>query len=119
MKKVLVVDDSEFIRQQVSVLLEEAGFNVQTASDGMQGLDTIKGEQDIALVICDVNMPRMDGMEMLSEVRKAEIKVPVVMLTTEGDPDLIDKARSLGATGWLVKPYKTDHLLKVVSTIAS
>ena len=118
MKKVLVVDDSKLIRQQVSTLLRGAGYEVKTAADGKEGFAVLEGNDELALVICDIDMPNMNGLEMLSEVRKARLRVPVIMLTSRGDPDLIEQAQQLGATAWLVKPYKSDSLLKVVSKVA-
>ncbi len=112
MKKILVVDDSAAIRQQLLRVLGEAGFEVVEASDGVEGIEAINA-MDLALVICDVNMPRMGGMEMLEAV-KAEAKnakLPILMLTTDGHPGLISRARAAGARGWLVKPFKPDQLV--------
>jgi two-component system chemotaxis response regulator CheY len=112
-KKVLVVDDSITVRQQVGLALSQAGFEVVEAVDGLDGIDKLDGVSAIALVICDVNMPRMNGIEMVEKL-KAEnrhTKVPVVMLTTERQPDLVNRAKNAGAKGWIVKPFKAELLV--------
>jgi two-component system chemotaxis response regulator CheY len=112
MKKILVIDDSVSVRRQVSGALTGAGFQVLEASDGVDGAEQIRSQPDLALVICDVNMPRMDGLAML-EGLQAEIarrQLPVLMLTTEGHPEAIARAKKHGAKGWIVKPFK-EHLL--------
>ena len=115
MKKVMIIDDSRTIREQVAAALTPAGFEVVQAEDGQQGLDKITGSSDLALVFCDLNMPRMDGLEMLEQVRRSEKTSlpPIVMLTTEGRTDLVEKAKRAGARGWLVKPFQADHLVAV------
>jgi two-component system chemotaxis response regulator CheY len=112
-KKVLVVDDSATVRQQVSAALSAAGFEVLEAFDGADGIAKIEGNPEIGLVILDVNMPRMNGLEML-EMVKAGGKNPalnVVMLTSEGQKSLVDRARKAGAKGWIVKPFKAEHMV--------
>src|SRR5689334_20540343 len=114
--KVLVVDDSRTIRQQVGTVLVQAGYEVVEAEDGMQGLTAVGAQRDIALVICDINMPNMNGIEMLAAVKEdaANAALPVVMLTTEGKAQLIQQAKRHGAKGWIVKPFKGDQLVAVV-----
>ena len=112
-KKIMVVDDSQTVRQQVGMALTQAGFEVVEAVDGQDGMEKIGLEPDLAMVICDVNMPRMNGIEMLTSV-KADGKnaaLPVIMLTTEGQPELVERAKKVGAKGWIVKPFKPDMLL--------
>jgi len=111
-KKVLIIDDSSSVRRQVATALTTAGFLVLEASDGVDGAEQIRSQIDLALVICDVNMPRMDGLSMLDSLQ-AEIarrQLPVVMLTTEGQPEAMARAKKSGAKGWIVKPFK-EHLL--------
>lgn len=110
-KKILVVDDSSTIRQQVSFALVQAGFVVVEAEDGADGLKKLAENADVSLVICDVNMPNMNGLEMLQQLRGAPKVPPVVMLTTEGSMDLVAKAKALGAKGWMVKPFKPEQLI--------
>ena len=107
--KVMVIDDSMMVRKQVGIALGTAGFTVVEACDGADGLEKLSSTHaDVALVVCDVNMPRMNGLEFLEKVRAG---LPVMMLTTEGQPELIQRARALGAKGWLVKPFKPDLLV--------
>lgn len=115
-KKVLIVDDSATVRQQVRFTLAEAGFDVLEASDGCEGADTIASVNDLAAVICDVNMPRMNGLEMLEAVKKdpKHTVLPVVMLTTDGQHQLIQRAKAAGAKGWIVKPFKPELLLAAI-----
>src|SRR5437868_4265369 len=105
-KKVIVIDDSQTIRQQVAITLSRGGFEVLEAVDGIDGAEVIGRNADAGLVICDVNMPRMDGLQMLEAVKKdpKHAALQVVMLTTEGHPQLIDRAKKAGAKGWIVKP---------------
>ena len=120
MKKVMIVDDSRTVRQQVVAALGPAGFEVLEAQDGIEGLDCIKGTPDLSLIICDLNMPRMNGLEMLGVAKETgSLSVPVVMLTTEGRTDLIEKAKRAGARGWLVKPFKPDQLVAVARKLTS
>ena len=111
-KKILIVDDSSSVRRQVAGALTTAGFEVLEAADGVDGAAQIRGQTDLALVICDVNMPRMNGLDMLDDVRSelASRSLPVVMLTTEGQPEAMARAKKSGAKGWIVKPFK-EHLL--------
>lgn len=117
--KVLVVDDSRTIRQQVGSALTEAGYQVVEAENGAEGLAAVGAQRDIALVICDINMPKMNGLEMLAAVKNdaSNAALPVVMLTTEGKTELIQQAKRNGAKGWLVKPFKPDQLVAVVRRI--
>jgi two-component system, chemotaxis family, chemotaxis protein CheY len=119
-KKVLVVDDSSTVRQQVGSALEQAGFTVIEAVDGIDGAAQIAGSPDIALVICDVNMPRMNGLEMVESVRRAPLSatMPIIMLTTEGDPSLVARAKQAGAKGWIVKPFKPELLVAAARKLA-
>jgi two-component system chemotaxis response regulator CheY len=118
-KKILIVDDSKTIRQQVSFALSKGGYEVVEAEDGQIGLDKLKTEADVAMVISDVNMPNMNGIEMVQAINKdASIKkVPIIMLTTEGSGELIAQAKEAGAKGWLVKPFKPDQLLAAVAKL--
>jgi two-component system, chemotaxis family, chemotaxis protein CheY len=116
--RVLVVDDSATIREQVRRTLVPAGFTVSDARDGVEGLARIVAEPDTVLVLCDVHMPRMDGLEMLSELQSRGNKRPVLLLTTEGHPDLIRRAKGSGARGWIIKPFEPTLLVKAVRSLA-
>lgn len=117
-KKILIVDDSRTIRQQVSFTLSKGGYEVIEAEDGQDGITKLKANGDIAMVISDVNMPNMNGIEMVEKIKADGIVVPIVMLTTEGAADLIQRAKDAGAKGWLVKPFKPEQLVAAVQKIA-
>jgi two-component system chemotaxis response regulator CheY len=120
MKKILVVDDSETIRLQVSRALENAGFEVVEASDGVEGLEKAAAD-NFSLVLLDVNMPRMGGLDMLEKLRaeaKTE-KTPVLVLTTEAQQSMIARAKKAGAAGWIIKPVKMDLLVDTVGKLAT
>ncbi|HEY8946477.1 MAG TPA: response regulator [Polyangiaceae bacterium] len=119
-KRVLVVDDSATVRSEVVSILTPAGFDVVEADNGESGAEIIGSDRRIALVICDVNMPRMNGIEMVQRV-KAEPSngdLPILMLTSEGDPGLIKQAKAAGARGWVVKPFNPAHLVAAVHKLA-
>lgn len=117
-KKILIVDDSKTIRQQVSFTLTKGGYEVVEAEDGNDGLAKLKGNPDVAMIISDVNMPNMDGLQMVEKMKENGSIVPVVMLTTEGAAELIERAKAAGAKGWLVKPFKPEQLVAAVSKLA-
>ena len=120
-KKILVVDDSASVRQQVSLVLGQAGFTVIEAVDGVDGVEKINGNGDLAAVICDINMPRMNGLELVEKVRGGgqNVQLPIVMLTTEGQPALMQRAKQAGAKGWIIKPFKADILIATVKKLAA
>lgn len=120
-KKILVVDDSATVRQQVGLALTQAGFEILEAVDGLDGAEKLTQMTDISLVICDVNMPRMNGLEMLEKVRAEQTgpMVPVVMLTTEGQPELVERAKKAGAKGWIVKPFKAELLVAAAKKLTA
>lgn len=120
-KKILVVDDSSTVRKLLASVLTEAGFDVLEAVDGVAGVEAIAGDPEIAAVICDVNMPRMDGIEMVATVKKLpeNAKLPIIMLTTEGQASLMRKAKAAGALGWIVKPFAAGQLIAVVKKAAA
>jgi len=115
-KTILVVDDSSTMRQQVSMALKQAGFATLEADDGRQGAAKIAANRSISMVICDVNMPHMNGLEMVEQVKsKPEHKaLPILMLTTEGQATLIKRAKQAGAVGWIVKPFDANQLIQTV-----
>lgn len=120
-KKILVVDDSATVRQQVRAALAEAGFEIVEAEDGVEGLDAIVSSEDLSAVVCDVNMPRLDGLQLL-EMLNQRGKVPglpFLMLTTEGQPALMQRAKAAGASGWLVKPFKPAALVATVRKLTA
>ena len=118
MSQVLIVDDSPSIRALLSSVLQKAGFDVTSANDGKEGLETAKGF-DYDLVITDVNMPEMNGIELLSCLRKLPSYSfkPILILTTEFSQEMKQKGKDAGATGWLVKPFDSEKLIEVISRI--
>jgi two-component system, chemotaxis family, chemotaxis protein CheY len=119
-RKILIVDDSFTVRQTVSAAIQGSGFEIIEAEDGLDGLAKLEAHDDVALVFCDVNMPKMDGIEMIGLVRRMDkhAKLPLVMLTTEGQAELMAKAKAAGAKAWVVKPFEPKMLASLVSKIA-
>jgi two-component system, chemotaxis family, chemotaxis protein CheY len=121
MKKILVVDDSATVRHQVGAALRQAGFDVIEAKDGAEGVDKVSSDQTIGMVLLDVNMPRMNGLEMLESIKRdgKNASIPVVMLTSEGQHDLVERAKRAGARGWIVKPFQADVLVAAVRKLTA
>jgi two-component system chemotaxis response regulator CheY len=119
MAKILLVDDSETLRTQVVKLLTSKGHSVVESVDGIKGLEALNGNKDIKLIICDVNMPNMDGLTMCSRVAADPnmSRIPIFMLTTEASPDLKEKGKAAGVKAWLLKPYIEEKLIAVVERI--
>ena len=120
-KKILSVDDSPSVRKLVEFTLKSKGFQVASAEDGVAALEIMENEQFDAIVL-DINMPRMNGLEFLEKVKSNDVhaSIPVIMLTTEGQEEDQDKAMDLGATAYIVKPFKPTLLLRIVDkTLAS
>ena len=118
MTKILVVDDSNSIRDMVSFTLKSAGYETVEARDGKEGLSKAQaGSFD--LVISDVNMPNMDGIALCGELRKlVSFKfTPILMLTTESSGDMKLRGKAAGATGWLVKPFNPEKLLATIKRV--
>lgn len=120
-KRVLIVDDSATIRQQVRLALSPAGFDIIEATDGEDGLAKIRSDSAIAAVICDVNMPKKSGLELIEELKACgpNSGVPIVMLTTEGQPALVQRAKLAGAKGWIVKPFKANLLVTAIQKLTA
>ena len=116
-KTILVVDDSSTVRRNVSIVLKRAGFAMAEAADGQEGLAIVDSNRNIDMVICDINMPIMDGLEMVEKIKsKPENKsLPILMLTTEGQIALIKRAKQAGAVGWIVKPFDATQLVQTVN----
>lgn len=120
MAKILSVDDSKVIRDLIKSILVENGHIVVTADDGVEGLAAARAEQ-FDLILSDINMPNMTGISMVSKIRRLpEYEyVPIVMLTTEGSDYKKSKAKNIGATGWLQKPFDPERLMKAVNKLLS
>lgn len=118
-KTILTVDDSRTIREMVSFTLKGAGFNVIEAHDGKHALEVIANSSKIDLVITDINMPNMDGITLVRNLRANDNfkMTPILVLTTEGDESKKNEGRSAGATGWIVKPFNPEKLLQVIDKV--
>jgi len=118
-KRVLIVDDSQTVRLQVAKALSCAGYEVLEAIDGMDGQDKVDATVD--MLICDVNMPRMNGLEMLETIKRdgKNANLPCLMLTTECQPQMIERAKKAGAKGWIIKPFKAELLVAAVTKLVA
>lgn len=116
--RILAVDDSRTMRNMIKAALSDAGFHVELAQDGVDGLERLK-ETAPDLIITDINMPRLDGFGVIEGVRKQPgyTGIPILVLTTESSDALKDRARAAGATGWIVKPFNAEKLTKVVARL--
>jgi two-component system chemotaxis response regulator CheY len=117
-KVIMIVEDSATMRQMVGFTLRRNGYEVLEAVDGKDALDKINGGQ-IDMVITDLNMPNMDGIEFIRNVRqKPEFKfTPILMLTTDSQESKKMEGRAAGATGWIVKPFSPEHMMAVVKKV--
>ncbi len=113
---IMIVDDSGVVRSVVKKSLELYGFtDTIEAEDGQAALEMLTPRyQDIELYVLDVNMPRMDGITLVGEIRKLSAGTPIVMLTTESDKAKMMRAKELGATGWVIKPFDAEKFIKIV-----
>ena len=118
MRRILTVDDSASVRQMVSFTLRGAGYEVAEAVDGKDGLDKVRGGK-FDLLITDLNMPNIDGIQLIAAVRKLPgySFTPMLMLTTESQVEKKDAGRKAGATGWIVKPFNAEQLIAVVQKL--
>ena len=118
-KTILIVDDSPTMTMSVKSSHEMHGFIVQTASSGEQALGKLKDGLRPDLIITDINMPKMDGLELIRRIKATPGYrfTPILTLTTESDASKRDEGKRLGATGWLVKPILSQDLLKVVKQV--
>jgi two-component system chemotaxis response regulator CheY len=116
MAQILVVDDSDAVRSEVSGFLSSNGFSVATAVDGKDGLDKVKGDASLKLVFADVNMPNMDGLTMVEKIRNdlGNKAVNIIMLTTESDASMKERGKTAGIKGWIVKPFNGPNVLDAV-----
>lgn len=117
--KILAVDDSRTMRDMLALALNEAGFTLHLAEDGVHGLEVLGGIEPDA-IISDINMPRLDGFGFIEAVRQIDRHraTPILVLTTESAPELKARARAAGATGWIVKPFDPVKLVKALHMVA-
>jgi two-component system, chemotaxis family, chemotaxis protein CheY len=117
-KVIMTADDSVSVRQMVSFTLKDAGYEVVEAEDGRDALSKLNSA-DVNMLITDLNMPNMDGIELIKEVRaQQQFKfMPIVLLTTESQDNKKKEGKAAGATGWIVKPFKPEQLVAVVKKL--
>ena len=117
-KKILVIDDSASLRQVVGIALKGAGYEVIEAADGQQALERLDSNR-VHLAICDVNMPVMDGITFVKEVKKRPNHrfLPIIMLTTESRESRKQEGQLAGAKAWVVKPFRPEQILNAVSKL--
>ena len=119
---ILIVDDSPFVRAQVKEILRNEPVRIIEALDGEDAWKIFDTNPDINFVLCDVNMPRLDGVGFLGRVSKknnGKPSVPVVMLTTENNLDKVMQAKKFGATAWMLKPPVAADLLRIIRKFAA
>lgn len=114
---ILIVDDSVSMRQMTSIILKNAGYTVEQAADGEEGLSKVT--DDTSLIITDYNMPGMNGIELIKKIRAGSTNkaVPILMLTTESEESKKNEGKDAGATGWLTKPFDKEKLLATIRKI--
>ena len=119
MAKILVVDDSEAVRTQITKDIEATGHTVVSAVDGLDGLAKLKEHAYIGLILSDVNMPNMDGLTMCQNVRRMDqyVTVPIMMLTTETNDEMKKMAKDIGVRAWIRKPYVPQKLTSAIATL--
>lgn len=118
-KTALIVDDSRTMRQMVAFTLANAGFTVVEAEDGKDAVNKVSGGAKMDIVVTDLNMPEMDGIALIKELRKMSTFkfTPILMLTTESAMEKKKEGKEAGATGWIVKPFNPEVLLKTIAKV--
>ena len=114
--RVMIVDDSPIVRANLSAVLSNAGHHVREAVSGIDALNQIRRELP-DLLVTDLNMPEMDGLQLLAKLREEELICPVLVVTTEISSDFKDQGRRLGVKAWIIKPYKPDSLCRAVAAL--
>jgi len=118
-RNIIVIDDSPTIRVSVEMALKQLGITITQAENGQDALDKIAALKndgaEIVLCISDINMPEMSGLEFIAEFRKTDKYTPVIVLTTEHEKEAIQKGRDIGASGWIIKPFKPEDLINAVT----
>jgi len=116
--KVLVVDDDKTTRKMISLILNSKGYEVVTAENGIEALQKL-GIEDINLILTDMNMPYMDGIELVKQIRSSQERsnIPIVMITTEADEEEKRKAFEAGVDDYLVKPTTSEEISQSIKKI--
>ncbi len=120
-KTVMIVDDSASIRKVVDIALRAEGFATRAAVDGADALEQLQSSTDIDAILCDMNMPGLDGLGFIGRLRLNDDHrfTPVIMLTTEAAEQHIHRARAVGVSGWVEKPFNADQLLGAVRRVVA
>jgi len=115
-KRVLIIDDSKTVRNLVAFIMKQEGFRVLSAEDGFDGLEKLYETENVDVIICDVNMPRMDGFTFIQNVREQDAyrDMPIIVLSTEGQESDIQTGLNLGANIYMVKPAQPEKLVRNV-----
>ena len=115
---IAIIDDSPTVRVSVEYAIKSFGMPVLHAENGQDALEKIKtlidGGDELALCVCDINMPEMDGITFIKEYRKIDRFTPIVVLTTESEESKVQEGKKAGASGWIVKPFQPDELVSVI-----
>ncbi len=117
-KRILTVDDSATMREMIAFTLQREGYQVDMATDGDHGLEMAR-KQPYDLILTDVNMPGRDGLTLVKDLRQIPslLKVPILVLTTEATPEMKQRGREAGATGWIVKPFTPEKLVETLQKV--
>ena len=118
-KRVMTVDDSATVRQVLHMTLQGVGYDVVEAVDGEDALEKLSGGEAVDMLVTDLNMPRVDGIGLIEQVRQKPGNrfMPIIMLTTESQPEKKSAGKAAGASGWITKPFKPEQLLAVVRMV--
>lgn len=118
-KTILIVDDTKSILAVMKTVLKVAGYNIVTAGDGKEGMDVLNSGQKVDLIITDLNMPNMDGIEFIWEIRKLSdfAYTPICMLTTENEQERLEDGESVSTDAWITKPIQPNRVLNIVNKI--
>ena len=118
-KTILIVDDTRSILAVMKTVLKVAGYNTLTASDGVEGMAVLNSGQHIDLIITDLNMPNMDGIEFIWEIRKLDehAYTPICMLTTENEQERLEDGETVSTDAWITKPIQPNRVLNIVNKI--
>lgn len=114
MTKLIIVDDSKTARQKIKNDFAGRDFEIIEARDGLEGIAKIEADPDIKFVICDVNMPNMNGLAMCEKLAESGVRLTIIMLTTESSVEMIDRGRKAGVKAWVTKPYNPEKLIQTV-----
>ena len=117
-KKLVIVEDSDCIREAIVFALQKSGFDVRPASNGLEAIAILNGEK-FDFVLTDYYMPGMNGLELIRWMRENDQykRLPVVVLTTENQRDIILQTKNAGATGWICKPFEIEKLIQTIRRI--